>query len=287
MRALLLVLLAGCATAVEDGGLPVASHALPTSTATPRIDLHLASDGALTEKGRALSLDGLSVRLARLRRPDLGPASVSDVTCVIHADRDASWGHILWILTICAEEKTALIEFVYAGGGVIPLRLPEDRCLCGTTEEPDGEVWKLWVGVDDDGTYSCVRLRSTDPGTVARWIGLKPPPEVLGVVGEIRASPFARWGAVAVVLDRFHAQGITQVELYGAPIPRAAERALRVLPPVRMGSTKIRGAGSWLVPAWRLPDGRWLLGDEPVIDEEELEELPLIEEEPFEVESAD
>jgi biopolymer transport protein ExbD len=258
MRVLLLVLLAGCAAAVEEGGLPVASRELPPSKATP--------PHARTGTHR----------------------NISAVTCVVHADRNASWGHILWVLTICAEERTALIEFVYQGGGVIPVRLPEDRGLCATTETPDGEVAQRVIGVDEDGTYSYGDLRSRRPEAVKEWIAAKRPPDLLGDVGEIRASPFARWRAVAPILDLFHAGGIDHVELYGTAIPVPEERVLRRLPPIRTGFRKARGTGLQPRFAWRREDGRFELGEpEPFLDEEELDEPPLLEEGPFEIESSD
>jgi biopolymer transport protein ExbD len=281
MRVLLLVLLAGCAAAPDEGNLPVASHGLPRSTATPRIDLHLSAKGELTEKGRALSLDGLSVRLKRLRQPDLGPASVSDVTCVIHADREAAWGHIQWILTVCAEELTGRIEFVYEGGGVIPVRLPEDRAISWKLGEPDGQILKLFIGVEADGRYLFGEQRSSDLRAVSGWMGLARDPKYPGVVAEIRASPRARWGAVAGLLDRLDAAGIKQIEFFGCEIPTRKERALRTLAAVSRGRIP-RYTGALLLDACRREDGRWDYGEpEPILDDEGFEEPPLDEEGPF------
>lgn len=156
--------------------------------------------------------------------------SVSRLRVDLLVDRDASWRHVQWLMTVCAERWMPRLAFVVGGPGGpygLDAALPVDA---GLPEVPHVRVKVQTVA---GARYKFGDEESEELASVARYLAkAKKAAEEKGAPlrGEVKAGARTPFHEVAKLLAEFRQAGYENVDFYGTAVLDNDMREAAVLP---------------------------------------------------------
>jgi biopolymer transport protein ExbD len=249
MRTWLAVLLLPCALRADhrdDVALPVVDRVSP-APASPTLTVILTKEGVLFlgDGAAPIGLDVLGKALAACAVPK------SPATVLVHADKDAPWQHVRWILLACAENRIAQIRFsartaagaVGAVDAVLPVAAPipaakkaaavpavvvvhlvarqEVQARVAQRNELKPTEIRYRRGADDSTSLADVAQWGREVAAAAKEAGV-------AAAGEIEAGNKVPLGNVVGVLESLRAAGVADLRFRGTK--REGADARRAIP---------------------------------------------------------